>query len=79
MKRHLDSDVVRLSGVEALIGKDVEIIVLEDSSIPQSADAGSRKRIRGSAKGKVWISPDFDKPLPADVLSEFSCRSFRSS
>ena len=71
MKRHLDSDVVRLSDVEALIGKDVEIIVLEDSSTPQSADAGLRKRIRGSAKGKVWISPDFDKPLPDDVLSQF--------
>jgi hypothetical protein len=71
MKRHLDSDVVRLSGVEALMGKDVEIIVLEDTSAQQSADAGLRKRIRGSAKGKVWVSPDFDKPLPADVLSEF--------
>jgi hypothetical protein len=71
MKRHLDSDLVRLSNVEALIGKDVEIIVLEDSSTPQSADTGLRKRIRGSAKGKVWISPDFDKPLPDDVLSQF--------
>jgi len=71
MKRHLDSDVVRLSGVETLIGKDVEIIVLEDTSAPQSADAGLRKRIRGSAKGKVWISPDFDNPLPDDALSEF--------
>ncbi len=71
MKRHLDSDVVRLSGVEELIGKDVEIIVLEDSPAPQSTDAGSRKRIRGSAKGKVWISPDFDKPLPDEVIGEF--------
>jgi len=71
MKRHLDSDVVRLSDVEALIGKDVEIIVMEDSAAPQSTDAGFRKRIRGSAKGKVWISPDFDKPLPDDVLSQF--------
>jgi hypothetical protein len=71
MKRHLDSDVVRLSDVEALIGKDVEIIVLEDSSAPKSADASLRKRIRGSAKGKVWISPDFDQPLPDDVLSHF--------
>jgi hypothetical protein len=71
MKRHLDSDVVRLSDVEALIGKDVEIIVLKDSSAQKSADAGLRKRIRGSAKGKVWISPDFDKPLPDDMLSHF--------
>ncbi len=71
MKRHLDSDVVRLSGVEALIGKDVEIIVLEDSSASQPVDVELRKRIRGSAKGKVWISPDFDKPLPDDVLSAF--------
>jgi len=71
MKRHLDSDVVRLSDVEALIGKDVEIIVLEDSPAAQSVDAELRKRIRGSAKGTVWVSPEFDEPLPDDVLSTF--------
>jgi hypothetical protein len=54
-----------------LIGKDVEIIVMEDTSAPPSANAELRKRIRGSAKGKVWISPDFDKPLPDEVINGF--------
>jgi len=71
IRRRLDSDVVRLPGVEDLIGKDVEIIVMEDTSAPPSANAELRKRIRGSAKGKVWISPDFDKPLPDEVINGF--------
>jgi prevent-host-death family protein len=25
----------------------------------------------GRAKGKIWISRDFDAPLPADVLASF--------
>jgi len=71
IRRRLDSDVIRLPGVEGLIGKDVEIIVMEDTSAPQSADAELRKNIRGSAKGKIWISPDFDEPLPDEVVSGF--------
>jgi prevent-host-death family protein len=27
-----------------------------------------RKRILGSARGQIWISPDFDAPLPDDML-----------
>ncbi|GIX49125.1 MAG: antitoxin [Candidatus Tectimicrobiota bacterium] len=29
------------------------------------------RRVPGSAKGKVVISPDFDAPLPASVLRAF--------
>ena len=29
------------------------------------------RRKPGSAKGKIWISKDFDAPLPADVLEAF--------
>lgn len=32
----------------------------------------SRSRTPGSAKGKLWMSPDFDAPLPEDVLRDFS-------
>ena len=28
-------------------------------------------RVPGGMKGKIWISPDFDAPLPEDVLREF--------
>jgi prevent-host-death family protein len=29
------------------------------------------KRVPGSAKGQVAISPDFDDPLPRDILESF--------
>lgn len=30
-----------------------------------------KERIPGTAKGKVWIAPDFDAPLPDSILDEF--------
>jgi prevent-host-death family protein len=30
-----------------------------------------RKKIAGSLKGKVWIGPDFDDPLPEEILAAF--------
>ena len=30
-----------------------------------------QKRIPGTAEGQVWISPDFNAPLPDDVLNDF--------
>ncbi|RIK38251.1 MAG: type II toxin-antitoxin system prevent-host-death family antitoxin [Chloroflexi bacterium] len=29
------------------------------------------QRLPGTAKGKIWIAPDFDAPLPDDLLDEF--------
>jgi prevent-host-death family protein len=29
------------------------------------------QRKPGSAAGKIWVSPDFDAPLPEDVLQDF--------
>ena len=29
------------------------------------------QRVPGSAKGKIWIAPDFDAPLPEDLLEAF--------
>lgn len=28
-------------------------------------------RTPGSAKGQVWLAPDFDAPLPEDILETF--------
>ncbi len=33
--------------------------------------ARPKRRRPGSAKGKVLIAPDFDAPLPEEVLAEF--------
>lgn len=32
-------------------------------------------RVPGRLKGKIWIAPDFDAPLPDDVLDAFEGRS----
>ncbi len=29
------------------------------------------QRTPGSAKGKIWIAPDFDAPLPDEILAAF--------
>lgn len=29
------------------------------------------RRKPGSAKGRIWIAPDFDTPLPAELLEAF--------
>ena len=37
--------------------------------IPVFAERKSRKP--GTAKEKLWIAPDFDEPLPEDILRAF--------
>ena len=29
------------------------------------------KRVPGTAEGKLWIAPDFNAPLPAEILDAF--------
>jgi len=33
-----------------------------------------QKRVPGSAEGQIWISPDFNAPLPDDLLDDFEGR-----
>lgn len=70
-KQRLDSDIVRLPNVESLLGKNVEIIVIEDLPVEATVAANPREGIFGSAKDDIWISPDFNKPLPDDILNGF--------
>ncbi len=37
--------------------------------IPISAERKPRKP--GTAKSKIWIAPDFDAPLPEDIIKSF--------
>lgn len=30
-----------------------------------------KPRMPGSAKGKIWVAPDFNAPLPNDILNDF--------
>ena len=33
--------------------------------------AERKPRQPGTAKGKIWIAPDFDEPLPEEILNAF--------
>jgi prevent-host-death family protein len=63
-KTHLSKLLARVSAGEEVIiaraGKPIARLV-PITERPQ-------KRVPGSAKGKVFISPDFDTPLPESVL-----------
>ncbi|MEM7716557.1 MAG: type II toxin-antitoxin system Phd/YefM family antitoxin [Cyanobacteria bacterium P01_A01_bin.68] len=56
-----------LSGEEVVISQDgnpiARVVPIADNSLP---------RIPGLDKGKVVISPDFDAPLPDDILNSFT-------
>ena len=30
-----------------------------------------KERVPGTDKGKIWMAPDFDAPLPDEILDEF--------
>ncbi len=51
-----------LSGEEIIITRDSQPIL----KLTQLSHT-KKKRQRGSAKGKIWMSPDFDEPL-TDML-----------
>jgi len=36
------------------------------------AESAAHLRVPGKGKGRVWMAPDFDEPLPASVLAGFA-------
>ena len=66
-KTHLSKLLVQVGAGEEIIiakaGKPIARLVPVVDRSPQ--------RLPGSAKGKVTIAPDFDAPLPEDILEEF--------
>ena len=64
----------RLSALvdEAAAGKE---IIIAKNGRPRAKLVPYRETTRrrpGRAKGKIWMSRDFDAPLPKDVLAAFS-------
>ena len=59
ISRRLDSHVIDLPELAPLVGKRVEIIVLEEE--PEVAEALPGPKAR-TGKGEIlWIAPDFDE------------------
>ncbi len=67
IKTRLESDTIRSPELRKLIGKRVEIIILEDTE-PNTA---LPKRQPGSAKGEIAVANDFEKPLSSEIVQEF--------
>ncbi len=66
-KTHLSALLKRvLSGEEIIIAKSGRPVA---KLVPLTADRP--RRVLGGAQGQVWVAPDFDAPLPSDVLAEF--------
>ena len=62
VRQHLTSRVIDLPELEPLVGKNVEIIVIEEPDSQNSGPAAPGPTA-GSAKGQVKMAADFDAPL----------------
>ena len=63
----------RLSALveEAAAGRE---IVIAKAGVPRARLVPLKPRARrrpGGSKGKIWIAPDFDAPLPDEILDLF--------
>jgi len=54
-----------------------EEIVIAKAGMPRARLVPLKSRVRrrpGGSKGRIWIAPDFDAPLPPDVADAFERR-----
>jgi prevent-host-death family protein len=62
------SDLSRLVA-RALAGE--EVIITRSGKPVVRLDPVRSRRVPGTARGKITISPDFDAPLPDELLTTF--------
>jgi prevent-host-death family protein len=66
-KTHLSRLLQRvIAGEEVIIAKSGQPVARLIPFTPKP-----NPRVPGSAKGKIWMAPDFDAPLPDDLLNAF--------
>ena len=61
ISRRLDSHVIDLPELAPLVGRRVEIIVLEEEPDAVEPPPPVEGSAFGCAKGEVWMAPDFDE------------------
>ncbi len=58
---------------------DGEEVIIAKSGAPVARlipyEQKPQPRLPGSAKGKIWIAPDFNEPLPDDILNAFEAKT----
>jgi prevent-host-death family protein len=67
-----------LSTLIAEVEKGAEVVIARAGKpvaklvpVRKASRAAARRKVAGSLKGKIWISPDFDAPLPEEMLVAF--------
>ena len=66
-KTQLSRLLLRVSqGEEVIIAMDRKLVA---RLVPYASQPA--RRVPGSAQGQVWIGPDFDAPLPDELLVAF--------
>ncbi len=69
-KTHFSKLLTRVAlGEEIIIAKANKPIA---KLVPIQAKPKARQP--GSAKGEIWVAPDFDAPLPEELLADFEGR-----
>ena len=66
IRTRLESESIFIPALKPVIGRNVEIIVLIEPTEKQA-----RKRVPGSAIGKIRMADDFEAPLSEDIIQEF--------
>ncbi len=69
----IESDTLKLPEVSSLVGKRVEIIVIEEEAEGAAPNEATKERrpVLGSLRGLMKVPDDFDDPLPPEVLRAF--------
>jgi prevent-host-death family protein len=70
-KTNLSSLIAEVEAGEEIViaraGKPVAKLV----PVRRASKVSARRKVAGSLKGKIWFGPDFDDPLPDDILAAF--------
>jgi prevent-host-death family protein len=66
-KTHLSRLLVRVGRGEEIIIAKAGKPVARLAPVPEKP----KRRVPGLDKGKIWMAPDFEAPLPDEILDEF--------
>lgn len=69
LRTRLDTDTIKLPNPGTLLGRNVEVIVLEEPE--ETLPRDKSLRIPGTAKGKITIKEGFENPLDEETLKDF--------
>jgi hypothetical protein len=66
----VESDTLQIPELRALLGRRVEVIILDEGEFTESPTA-PRKRQLGTLRGLFTVPEDFDAPLPEEMQRAF--------